>query len=216
MKRLAIATVLIITALIIGSQLKAQEQPRRASPQPQTVRIYVEDKGGRSAGSGGLIAQKLVVTCNHVVKDRKSERVTIQFPDWQLVEGTVVKIDSEYDLALILLDKPPQGVLPFNVAPLKPKQPLSIQGYAYGPYKQSWGILNDSTWGVGWRMVEGPVARSGDSGGPVINEEGAFVGTLWGSAADDGTYFTPADIILKLAAPWIPDSNNDYVLTEVN
>ena len=208
--RIAIVVGLITTALLIGSQLKAQEIPTRVAPQPQCVKVLVEDRDGRSGGTGSLIGPRLVVTCNHVVKDMKkgNKRVEILFPDWQLIDATLVKVDSKADLALIVLDKAPLGITPLYMVPLRPGQPLAVQGYGYGPYKQSWGVLNGSGWGKYWRMVEGATARSGDSGGPVLDEAGDFVGTLWGSAANDGTYFTPSAYIIKFAKDWLPQPDN--------
>lgn len=210
MKRTVIAAVLIIAALILGSQLKAEElnQPHRAAPQPQCVRVLVKDKDTRSEGTGALIGPKLIVTAYHVVKERESDAVEILFPDWVLIEGQVIIEDRGYDVALISLVKEHTWIKPFEMGQLKPGMPLSVQGYGYGPYKQSWGVLSDKRYGAKswkWCLVKGALARQGDSGGPVIDAYGHYVGTLWGSGdAYKGTMFTPVGAIQRIYSSILP------------
>jgi len=195
MKRLVFATVLIIAALIIGSQLKAQE-PTPAIPPIQCVRVLVEDRDGRSGGTGALVASDLVVTANHVVKDRKrNNECEILFPNWELVPGRVIGVDTKLDLALIRMNRS-VSYRPYGFAkPAKVGTPLLVMGYGYGPFRADWGQLGTKTWGP-WLQVVQARARSGDSGGPVVDALGRFHGTLWGSDKK-GTMFTPADTVLK-------------------
>lgn len=198
----------VITALLWGCNLVAGqeiEQPTRAAPQPQCVRVLVDDGEGRSSGTGALIAPRLVVTCCHVVKDRAGDSVEILFPNWQVVSGKVFHTVKSPDLAFIRLDAAPP-CQPLSLAS-RLTSPLSVQGYGYGPYRQSWGVLSDARYNAGYRKVEGAAARSGDSGGPVIDAEGKFVGTLFGSI-DGETYFTPVGVILK----HIPDDVGPAVI----
>jgi S1-C subfamily serine protease len=197
-----------IIGLIFGSLLffvvptvfgQEPSQPTRAVPQDQCVRIIVQDRVGHSMGSGALIGDKVVVTANHVVKDRATDKVTVNFPG-QSITGNVIGVDKDFDIAFVVLDEMPK-CKPFEVSITLFIAPLSVQGYGRkGKYRQRWGMLSDSiATGKGeseWRKVD-VGTRSGDSGGPVIDVRGAFVGTLWGSV-DGNTYFTPADKILKL------------------
>jgi S1-C subfamily serine protease len=193
--RLFCATV-VIMALLWGYSLAAgQDQPHRAAPQPQCVRVLVDDGGGSgSAGTGALIAPRLVMTCNHVVEDRASDSVKVVFPGQGAVSGQVFHTVETPDLAFILLDAAP-SCEPLRIAS-KLTSPLSVQGYGSGPYRQSWGVLSDDRYVAGYRTVSGAAARSGDSGGPVIDASGKFVGTLFGTV-DGETYFTPISVILK-------------------
>lgn len=195
---LIFGSLLFFTPLIIFGQ--EPEQPTRAVPQDQCVRIIVKDRdGNNSLGSGALIARRFVVTCNHVVKDRATDKVTVKFPG-QTVTGVVLGGDKDQDISIIMIyEKLKHKPLEVNV--VLPDGLLSVQGYGSGKYKQSWGVLSDSivTAQVGtgeWRRIDDVVARSGDSGGPVIDVNGAFVGTLWGSV-DGDTYFTPADKVME-------------------
>ena len=173
-----------------------QDQPTRAVPQDQCVRVTVQDRDGNiSLGSGALIRDNIIATCNHVVSDRKSDKVTVNFPGWRDVTGYVLGVDQDLDIAIIMLAETP------NCKPLESNVilrggPLSVQGFGSGEYRQAWGVLSHSIAGE-WRKVDGASSRSGDSGGPIIDENGHFVGTLWGSV-DDETYFTSAKDVLKL------------------
>lgn len=192
-----IAVVLITMLIILTAKTVLGSEPCRAAPQPQCVRVIVKDKDTRSKGSGAYIAPRIIVTAWHVVKDRKSDDVEVLFPDWQLVAGKVVNTDSRLDVAIIRLNESPKGVKPLELSPgLKDGEPMSIQGYGYAPYKQSWGVLSSVRYGS-WRKVVGADARSGDSGGPIIDSMGRYCGTLWGSV-DGETYFTPSQTIEKM------------------
>lgn len=195
-----LSTCIVIGVVLFFAQAFAfgqePEQPTRAVPQDQCVRITVNDSdGNNSLGSGALIGNKFVATCNHVVSDRATDKVTVTFPGWRDVTGYVLGVDQDLDIAIIMLAETP------NCKPLESNVilrggPLSVQGYGSGEYKQSWGVLSHSIAGE-WRKVDGAETRSGDSGGPILDENGHFVGTLWGSV-DDETYFTPAEEVLKL------------------
>lgn len=199
-----LTTCLVIGVILFFAQAFAfgQEQPTRVVPQDQCVRITVNDSdGGNSLGSGALIARQVVATCNHVVKDRATNTVTVNFPGWGDITGYVLGVDQDLDIALIVLAEKPK-CKPFDSNVILRDGPLSVQGYGSGEYRQAWGVLShvtvtDKAGGAEWRRVDDTLARSGDSGGPVLDENGHFVGTLWGSV-DGNTYFTPAEEVLKL------------------
>jgi S1-C subfamily serine protease len=175
--------------------------PVRAVPQPQCVRVFVKDKEGMSAGSGALIDSDLIVTCNHVVKDRKTDDVEVMFPSWEVIPGKVWKTDKKLDVALIKLLRDAE-CQPLSLN-LEVPSKLSIQGYGYGTYRQRWGKVSADIYAPGqgqkgvWREILVATARSGDSGGPVIDAEGRYCGTLWG-AGGDGTMFTPLEHIFPM------------------
>lgn len=174
-------------------------------PKSQCVRVLVKDKkiegnDSRSGGTGAFIGPQLIVTAEHVIKDRINDRVEILFPDWQLVEGEVILTDADLDVAVVEMDHNPRGINPLALGKLSPGVRLSVQGYGYGPYRQDWGVLSGVKLGK-WRKVTGASARSGDSGGPVLDAEGRYCGTLWGSV-DGETYFTPVEVVTKLILDW--------------
>lgn len=180
-----------MTALTFGSE--------NDQPNPQCVRVYVEDRGPtNSAGSGTYITPLLIATCNHVVSDRKEDRCEVVFPNQERIQASVIKTSKSPDVAILKLDRAPKGVKPIASASLVEGQALEIQGYGKGDWKSQSGTLSDTKYGDGVREVSGARARSGDSGGPVLDKQGSYIGTLWGSNKA-GTYFTPAKLVFKIA-----------------
>ena len=176
------------------------------NPQPQCVKIYVDDgQGNGSEGSGAYIGPCLVVTAQHVVSERKADdAVVVKFPTGpgrETIKGTVVAANEEQDLAIIRLDYDPPWCEPFQLClVMRPGMRLSVQGYGGAGYKQTWGALarktvTPSKGDAYWNIVTAP-SVSGDSGGPVLDDRGRFAGTLWGSG-DGETYFTPTEIVLQ-------------------
>lgn len=212
---------LSLTILLLVVQARSDEpieQPSRAIPQPQCVQVAVADRMGGSLGTGAYIGPKLVVTCWHVVKDRKSDdSVTVKFPlpltitydgravadiKWQEIPGTVILSERKKELALIELESTPHCAPLSLSSGVEVGQTVSIQGYGGGKYKQLWGtvyekkLAPDTRSDFIWFQIEGAISVSGDSGGPVIDERGRYVGTLWG--ADTGlTAFLPSDIVIE-------------------
>jgi len=188
-------TFFIALVLSFSQLVQAADQPSRSVAQDQCVRIIVNDEGNStSLGSGSLIRDRIVVTCNHVVADRETDIVQVVFPGQGIILGTVIGTDSGLDLAFINLDETPK-CKPFAVQ-VDLTTELSVQGYGSGTYRQRWGTLSDIGTLRGWRVVAKAAARSGDSGGPVLDADGSYVGTLWGSV-DGETYFTPANVVIE-------------------
>ena len=184
-------TTCFVAAILFFSQFTAL-----AAPQEQCVRVVVSDKGGMiSKGSGSLIQNRIVVTCNHVVVDREQDNVQVYFPGQGLFLGTVIGTDSVMDLAFIRLLRAPRCE-PFTVQ-VDLSTDLTVQGYGNGVYRQQRGTLSNTRTVKGWRKVVDAEARNGDSGGPILDVCGDYVGTLWGSIGGE-TYFTPAQKVLEV------------------
>lgn len=197
---LALALSLALTSLFALPAFPQKiEQPRRVSPQPQCVEIWTVDRTGSSGGSGTFISSLMVVTANHVVADRKTNETSVHFPNGEVIAGIVAGVDKRRDFAIVKLARNPQGVKPIECTTiLTVGSPLSSNGYGSKEqkYRQSWGVLTSAQFLSGCRKVRGAHSRSGDSGGPVIDEHGRFVGPLWG-CIDNETYFVPYAIVLK-------------------
>jgi S1-C subfamily serine protease len=188
-------TTCLVAIILFFSQFTAFGQT--PEPQKQCVRVIVADKGNMtSAGSGAFIRDRIVVTCNHVVADREQDTVQVYFPGQGIFLGTVIGTDPMMDLAFIRLLETPRCE-PFTVQVDFTTTDLTIQGYGEGVYRQRWGTLSNTRTVKGWRKVVDAGARSGDSGGPVLDGCGDYVGTLWGSI-DGETYFTPAQKVLEV------------------
>lgn len=158
-------------------------------PRPAVARVVAPDGSGTSLGSGVLVdrnaSQALVLTNWHVVRDSRSA-VLVQFPDGFQSAGTVLRVDSVWDLAAIVIWKP--NVEPVPLAARAPAigEPLTIAGYGRGPYRE---VSGDCTQylspgnGQPMELVElVGEARQGDSGGPIFNARGELAGVLFGES----------------------------------
>ena len=157
------------------------------TPHPAVVRIVAAEKAGASLGSGVLVdanrEQAIVLTNWHVVRDSRSA-VLVQFPDGFQTAGTVVRWDEAWDLAALVIWKPPATPVPLAATPPAPGDLLTIAGYGRGPYRAQTGRCTEYlSPGTGYpkEFVElSAGARQGDSGGPILNERGELAGVLFG------------------------------------
>lgn len=152
--------------------------------QQAICRIYVDEPGGRSLGSGTLIGKDeqsgLVITCFHLFRESQSG-IRCIFPNGESFQGTLLATDQKFDLAAIAI-KPP------SIQPI----PLAVELPTVGETMHSAGFgsnhhiaINTATVVPDYfkptGFVIGGVARQGDSGGPVINDRNELAGVLWGS-----------------------------------
>ena len=190
---------------------------------PATVWIQSDRGGGRMAtGSGSLIdrGRRLVLTNYHVVGNVKD--ATVFFPDYGPnkkvvperqhyidranrlgIPGEVVEIDKEGDLALIRLDRVPEGAaeLPLAADSPEPGQAVHSIGnpgrsgalWVYTPgkvrqvYSKKWQAKLDPRTVLTFqaRVIEtASPTNPGDSGGPLVNDNGELVGVTQGGAID--------------------------------
>lgn len=172
-----------------------------------TTWVLSKNSEGTSSGTGVLVdsQQKLVVTNFHVVGD--SRAAVIFFPDVEEgqpkvtrqhyldnvkklgVRGRVIAVDRKRDLALIQLDRIPDGAKAIELAPA-----------SIGPGEQVESVGNPGSTDALWVYTSGTVRsvyqkqfrtgagehnfkvvetqapiNSGDSGGPVLNSKGQLV-----------------------------------------
>lgn len=190
-----------------------------------TVWVHSNRGEGRLAtGSGALVdkGRRLVLTNYHVVGDVK--RATVYFPDFEGrdakkvipdrrhyteragrlgVTGEVIELDKRADLALIRLDRVPDGVpeLPLAADSPEPGQTVHSIGnpgksgalWVYTPgkvrqvYAKKWKAKLDERTAVPFeaRVIEtDSPTNPGDSGGPLVNDRGELVGVTQGGAID--------------------------------
>lgn len=156
-------------------------------PHPAVARIIAPESAGTSMGSGVLVdvnqAQGLVITNWHVVRDSRSP-VLVQFADGFQSAGTVVRWDEAWDLAAIVIWKPPATPLEVADAPPQPGEPLTIAGFGRGVYREETGECTEYlSPGTGYpkEFVElKATARQGDSGGAILNSRRQLAGVLFG------------------------------------
>jgi hypothetical protein len=162
--------------------------PGDAKPHPAVARIIVPEDGATAFGSGTLVGVRenrgLVVTNWHVVH-KANGLVKVVFPDGFKSHAKPLKVDSDWDLAALVIWRP--QVEPVKIAnqPPRPGDILTIHGYGRGKYRIATGRC--TTFYAPHRnfpheMVELDVeARQGDSGGPIFNQGGELAGVLFGA-----------------------------------
>jgi hypothetical protein len=154
------------------------------------VRVIAAEPGGASLGSGTLVdvndQHGLVITNWHVVRDAPAN-VIVLFPDGFQSLGQVLRMDSNWDLAAILINRP--KVAPVRVARDAPQigESLTIAGYGSGNYRAVTGPCTQYL-APGLRQPHELIelaarARQGDSGGPILNSRGELAGVLFGEGA---------------------------------
>ena len=158
-------------------------------PRPAVVRVAADEGDGISYGTGTLVGcndqHGVVLTNWHVVRDATGE-ISVKFANGSSAKAEVLKTDSTWDLAALLISRP--EVEPVEVATDIPQNgdTLTIAGYGKGKYREATGSVVQYVSPGGdhpFEIVEvGVGARQGDSGGPILNEDGKVAGVLFGSA----------------------------------
>lgn len=186
---------------------------------PWCVRVWCQDSHGNSGGSGSVIEVHevqgkrvaTVVTNNHVVEGAQTIRVEFSAGRKRGI-ARLLGVDPYYDLAFVQVICP-ADVLPIKIAVRVPprRRLLSIFGFGGGGqgFRRARGsLLTYITRSRSDReppdfMLGGCVARQGDSGGAVLDDEtGEMVGVLWGSWYDDsgsGTCCIDCDVVRNVA-----------------
>lgn len=160
-----------------------------AAPHPAVCRVAVVERGGEAYGSGTLVDVReeygLVITNWHVVREATGPIRTI-FPGGFTSEARPLKLDETWDLAALVIWRPPLDPVSMASAAPRPGDRLTICGYGGGDYLAQTGRCTEyysPEVGQPLEIVELNVqARQGDSGGPIFNDRGEIAGVLFGAA----------------------------------
>jgi len=177
---------------VIRPVVPSPRRPAVHSPaHPSVVRIAVEERDGMSYGSGTLIAVNekcgLVLTNWHVIRDGCG-RIAVAFPGGFRSAATVLKTDEDWDLAALMIWKPPVAVKPVTIGRRRPiiGAILRVAGFGHGVFRIVTGrVIQFLSPGrnLPYEIIEvGVAARDGDSGGPIFDEQGRLAGVLFGTA----------------------------------
>ena len=144
------------------------------------VVVYTET----GVGSGFYVKENIIITNAHVVGYNK--KVAVNLYDGTTIKGNVIKIDNEKDLALIKVDK---TITPLSIN----SEDLSIgqEVYAIGapkdmPYTMTKGIISALDRKIGQNIyiqIDASV-NSGNSGGPLVDDNGNVIGIITLKASD--------------------------------
>ena len=194
-KKFTFVTVVTIILLALSHAHKAlgQSSPNAANaltgqPHPAVARIRSLESNATSFGSGTLVyrqgKQGILITNYHVIKDAQDD-ILVTFPNGFRSSAKVVATDPRWDLAALLIWAPEIQPVVITDNPPKPGDTLTIAGYGSGRYHASSGICSQYVSpgkNQPREMVElRAVARQGDSGGPIFNQNGELAGVLFGA-----------------------------------
>jgi hypothetical protein len=188
----------------------ASFQTDAQTPHPAVARIVVPEGEAISFGSGTLVDVRddfgIVVTNWHVVRDAQGP-IDVIFPGGFTSKARALKLDADWDLAALVIWRPP--VEPVKIATVAPQpgDQLTICGYGPGIYRAATGRCTQyyaPKDNLPQQMVELDVeARQGDSGGPILNCRGELAGVLFGAGSGTtlGSYGGRVDQFLASLAP---------------
>jgi S1-C subfamily serine protease len=189
--------------------------PDVAADSGSVVRVLGTACGLGVEGSGWVAGPGLVVTNAHVVAGEDDTTVTA--PDGASLQATPVHYDPENDLALLRIDarlpalrlspQPSPGTTaavlgypengPYAVAPARlgeTRDTISEDSYGRGPIRRSIASLRGTV-------------RSGNSGGPLVDDRGRVIGTVFAATTSGlpGGFAVPNQLVEEaLRAPENP------------
>jgi hypothetical protein len=198
-----------------------ESQPDSVTPHPAVARIVVPERGATAYGSGTLVDVRdqygLVVTNWHVVQDARGP-VDVLFPGGFRSHARPLKVDSNWDLAALVVWRPPIEPVKLATRPPQPGDLLTIHGYGRGQYRIATGRCTSyyaPRLDYPMEMVELDVeARQGDSGGPIFNDCGELAGVLFGAGHGTtlGSYAPRVSNFLSTLAPDIGQAKDQALV----
>ena len=178
MKKIITTIILIFSIVSISNVMASTLVVNKVFP--ATVLITAEDKNGQpqSLGSGFLVTPNIIATNFHVIENSYSGYVKfVNKKEIYEIEG-VVGYSNEYDLALIKISDNNGTPLPLISPSVDIGQkifaignPLGLEGTISDGIIS--GIRNFEDFSV--LQISAPISP-GNSGGPVVNENGDVVG----------------------------------------
>ncbi len=181
------------------------DDPDVAAAGASVVRVLGTACGLGVEGSGWIVEPGLVVTNAHVVAGEDDTTVTTQAG--ASFDATPVHYDPENDLALLRVDADLEAL---PIAP-EPKSGASAAVLGYpenGPYAaaparlgETQDTVSEDSYGRG--PIRRPIAslrgtvRSGNSGGPLVDERGQVLGTVFAATTTGppGGFAVPDEIV---------------------
>lgn len=174
------------------SDCRGEELPSEVARAKAAV-VQIDNRGF-GGGSGAYLGRGLVLSCDHLFRAERGSaevgRIIVSFPSGFASTARLVGQDAVWDLSLLKLDHPPREspVISWSGTAPRPGETIVSLGYGrsgdlqasmgqvtgYGRDKQQATPLIDTLLATGR-------ARHGDSGGPILSEQGQLVGVLWGS-----------------------------------
>ena len=180
-------------ARIVAEELAKMNNDDALTPQEiasialkSTVYLRVKTASGNFYGSGFVIGDKLIATCDHVLEGMTSATVESVFNDKQYAVTKILAVSKKHDLAIVLAlsySAPPLPLGDSNT--VKIADNIFVTG---NPLKYR-GIVSDGIVsaihpaGVN-KLVDSKTLQitasvsTGSSGGPVLNTKGEVIGII--------------------------------------
>ena len=179
-----------VASLAAIATFSAQADPQKVYRKvlPAVMTLEVESQTGhRFVGTAVLtLADDTAVTAWHVVSDARSVRAVFEDGTSVNVSGWVDR-NRECDLALIKLEKPLPGR---RVALSRDLEPVAARAYVIGAPKGYGFSISDGLVsqvrqldGFAQYQISCPISP-GNSGGPVLNEDGQVIGIVSWTKSD--------------------------------
>ena len=209
MKRLLTLCMLGLAVLAAGTSVAngqdfLPELVKRIKPSAVAIETFDAKDNTITRGSGFFIAPDKVITNRHVIE--RSSRVEIHLLDGKKfpVKG-VLAVDGEGDLALLLVDVPPQLAIPLPIVRAVPQEGESIVVVG-NPYGLEGSVSNGIVSAVREISGYGKIIQitasisPGSSGSPVVNMLGQVIGiaTLQAAEGQNLNFAVPAERISQL------------------
>ncbi|MBW4469637.1 MAG: S1C family serine protease [Stenomitos rutilans HA7619-LM2] len=131
---------------------------------------------GNETGSGSIVSPDgLVITSNHVIRERGNQPIVAATANGQQYQGRVIKIDTRNDLALLQLETQTTFPAVPLASAIQIGQPVCAIGSPYGRP----GVLSEGT--LSMLRENGDLQANirlypGNSGGPLLNPQGELIG----------------------------------------
>lgn len=160
-----------------------------------TFKIESVGCGGVVDGSGFPLDDRHVITAAHVVAGTSNHKVTDA--EGHTVRATVVFINTDIDIAVLVVQSQPSPVLQWTTRPAGRRADGAAIGYpGGGPRRISPARVRALTDAVGRDIynkklvsrevyVLSAVVRQGNSGGPFVDDDGVVRGMIFAASADD-------------------------------
>lgn len=173
-----------IEFLKVSAKLSSQENIKTYK---QSI-VTINTNSGK--GTGFAVSENgYIITNEHVIDEALT--ITVVFPDDSLYKAEVVEAYEEYDLALLKVDA--ENIPNLTLAKTSEFQNNELVYFIGNPLAFS-GIANEGKI-IGYTnatniqtdiiMMNAPVYR-GNSGSPVINEEGNVIGVVFATGTREG------------------------------
>jgi formylglycine-generating enzyme required for sulfatase activity len=178
------------------------------------VRVIAD--GGNSIGSGSIIkidgAEAYILTAYHVIQPdvfKGVSQVRVELFTEEVLEARISRqrIDTANDIAVLIvrqLPSSPPSAIPWESAvAVWDTQTVYALGHPMGGPR--WAVTNGTVSGTGGGKIyfSGTAVSQGNSGGPLLNDKGAFVGMNVNVVGQSGIALA-ADVIRALIRGWIP------------